>query len=42
VTRFAYALLIGVVGAGIVHIAVLFLLPYMTERDAWTRMAASG
>ena len=42
VTRLAYALLIGVVGAGIVHIAILFLLPYMTERDAWTRMAALG
>ena len=41
-TRFAYALLVGVVGAGIVHIAVLFLLPYMTERDAWTRMAELG
>ena len=41
-TRFAYALLVGVVGAGIVHIAILFLLPYVTERDAWTRMAELG
>ncbi|MGY6708749.1 MAG: DUF1254 domain-containing protein [Rhizobiaceae bacterium] len=41
-TRFAYALLVGVVGAGIVHIAILFLLPYVTERDAWTRMADLG
>lgn len=40
--RFAYALLVGVVGAGIVHIAILFLLPYVTERDAWTRMAGLG
>lgn len=42
VTRFAYALLVGVVGAGIVHIAILFLLPHMTERDAWTRLAELG
>jgi len=42
VTRFAYALLVGVVGAGIVHIAILFLLPYLTERDAWSRMAELG
>ncbi|NMG38975.1 DUF1254 domain-containing protein [Chelativorans sp. ZYF759] len=42
VTRFAYALLIGVVGAGIVHIAILFLLPYLAERDAWSRMAELG
>lgn len=41
-TRFAYALLVGVVGAGIVHIAILFLLPYVTERDAWTRLAGLG
>lgn len=41
-TRFAYALLLGVVGAGIVHIVVLLLLPGMSEKDAWGRLAASG
>ena len=34
-----YAVLVGLVGAGIVHIAVLFLLPTLIERDAWTRLA---
>jgi uncharacterized membrane protein len=42
VTRFAYSLLVGVVGAGIVHIAILFMLPYFTERDAWGQLTAKG
>ena len=37
--RFLYAILLGLVGAGIVHIAVLLLLPTLTERDAWSRLA---
>ncbi|MBO6719139.1 MAG: DUF1254 domain-containing protein [Rhizobiaceae bacterium] len=41
-TRFAHALLLGVVGAGIVHIAVLMLLPYYTERDAWSLLSRSS
>jgi uncharacterized membrane protein len=40
--RLAYALLLGLVGAGIVHIAVLFLLPYYTERDAWSQLSAAS
>jgi uncharacterized membrane protein len=40
--RLAYAVLLGVVGAGIVHIAVLLLLPTYTERDAWTRLAKAA
>jgi uncharacterized membrane protein len=39
VTRLLYALLVGIVGAGIVHIAVLFLLPHFAERDAWSQLA---
>jgi uncharacterized membrane protein len=39
VLRFLYAILLGLVGAGIVHIAVLLLLPTLTERDAWSRLA---
>jgi uncharacterized membrane protein len=35
-TRFLYAILLGLVGAGIVHIAILVLLPRMSERDAWS------
>lgn len=38
--KLAYAILLGVVGAGIIHIVILFLLPRYTERNAWTRLAA--
>jgi uncharacterized membrane protein len=40
--RLAYALLLGLVGAGIVHIVVLFLLPHYTERDAWSQLSAAS
>jgi uncharacterized membrane protein len=39
-TRLVYAILIGLVGAGIVHISILFLLPHFTERDAWSQLSA--
>ncbi|MGE0280209.1 MAG: DUF1254 domain-containing protein [Rhizobiaceae bacterium] len=32
-------MIIGLIGAGIVHIAVLLLLPRMSPRDAWSRLA---
>lgn len=38
--RFAYAFVIGLVGAGIVHIAILLLLPAYSPRDPWTRLVA--
>lgn len=38
----AYAVLVGLVGAGIVHIAVLLMLPSFSERDAWSKLAAAG
>jgi uncharacterized membrane protein len=38
--RLLYAILLGLVGAGIVHIVVLLLLPTLGERDAWSRLAA--
>jgi uncharacterized membrane protein len=38
----AYALLLGAIGAGIVHIAILLLLPMFSERDAWSRLAAAA
>lgn len=41
-TRLLHALLLGIVGAGIVHIAVLFLLPVYTERDAWTQLSQAS
>ena len=34
-----YALLLGLVGAGIVHIVILLLLPEYSDRDAWSRLA---
>lgn len=41
-TRLVHALLLGVLGAGIVHVAILFLLPVYTERDAWTQLSRLG
>ena len=40
--RILYALLLGLLGAGIVHIAVLLLLPSLSDRDAWSRLSAAG
>lgn len=40
--RFLHATLLGLVGAGIVHIVVLFLMPLMSPRDAWTRFEAQS
>lgn len=37
-----YAVLVGVVGAGIVHIAILLMLPSLSERDAWSKLAADA
>lgn len=39
-TRLFHALVLGLVGAGIVHIAVLLLLPRFSERDAWSDLAS--
>jgi len=35
--RLFHAVLLGLVGAGIVHIVVLLLVPEFSERDAWSR-----
>lgn len=40
--RFLHAALLGVVGAGIVHIVVLLLMPIMSPRDAWTKYEAEA
>ena len=40
--RLVYALLLGLVGAGIVHIVVLLLVPSYSQRDAWSTLAAQG
>lgn len=36
--RLVYAVVLGILGAGIVHIATLFLLPELSQRDAWTQL----
>lgn len=38
--RFLYAILLGLVGAAVVHMAVLLLVPIYSERDAWARLAS--
>ncbi len=40
--RLAYAALIALVGAAIVHITVLLLLPHLSGRDAWARLAEAA
>jgi len=40
--RLLYAVAVGLVGAGIVHIVVLLLLPDFSERDAWSRLENRG
>lgn len=37
--RLLHAILLGLIGAGIVHIIVLLLVPQFSERDAWSRLA---
>lgn len=38
-TRLLHALILGVIGAGIIHIAVLMLVPTYTQRDAWSKLS---
>jgi len=40
--RFLWATLLGLVGAGIVHIVVLMLVPQVSERGAWSQLAAAA
>lgn len=40
--RFVHAIILGLVGAGIVHVAVLLLVPQFSERDAWSRLAMAA
>ena len=40
--RWIYALLIGLVGAGIAHIAIILLIPYFSERDSWALVSEVG
>lgn len=40
--KILHACILGLLGAGIVHIAVLLLLPAMSEKDVWSRLADAG
>jgi uncharacterized membrane protein len=40
--KWLYALTAGIVGAGIVHIATLLLIPAVSDIDTWTRLSAFG
>lgn len=37
--KLLYPAILGLVGAGIVHVAILLLLPVISEKDAWSRLA---
>lgn len=38
-SRLVHALVLGLVGAGIVHIAVLLMVPAYSQRDAWSALS---
>lgn len=38
-TRLLYAILLGLVGAGVVHIAILVMVPSYSQKDAWSILA---
>jgi uncharacterized membrane protein len=40
--RIAYALLVGLLGAAIVHIAVILLLPSYAPQEIWTQLGEGG
>ncbi|RJG45905.1 MULTISPECIES: DUF1254 domain-containing protein [unclassified Mesorhizobium] len=40
--RLIHAIILGLLGAGIVHIAVLMMIPDFSERDAWSRLAMAA
>ncbi|MDR7031724.1 DUF1254 domain-containing protein [Mesorhizobium sp. BE184] len=37
--RLLHAIMLGILGAGIVHIVVLFLVPEFSDRNAWSRLS---
>lgn len=38
--KLLYALIVGLVGAGIVHIVSLLLIPVVSDNDAWARLSS--
>ncbi|WP_455478575.1 DUF1254 domain-containing protein [Bartonella sp. B10] len=41
-TRFIYIALLAIIGAIIVHICVLFLIPYYVQNNIWIQLKKSG
>lgn len=41
-SRLVYAIFVGIFGAAIVHIVVLFLVPNYSNQDAWTEIAENA
>lgn len=37
--RFFHACLLGLIGAGIVHISILLLVPFYSQKDAWSALS---
>ncbi|NTS30203.1 DUF1254 domain-containing protein [Phyllobacterium sp. BT25] len=40
--RFLRAILFGLVGAALIHLVVVLLVPYYSDRNSWSRVAAYG
>lgn len=41
-TRLLHAVLLGLIGAGIIHIVILLLLPAYSQRDAWSALSTQS
>lgn len=41
-TRLTYSIILGLLGAGIIHIAILLLVPAFSVRDAWTMLSTQS
>ncbi|MEF2551770.1 hypothetical protein VQ042_10435 [Aurantimonas sp. A2-1-M11] len=42
IARLLYAIVVGLVGAALVHILVIFAMPHLAENNAWGRFARLG
>lgn len=40
--RFLYASLLGLIGAAIIHILVVLLVPYYSDQNAWSQLSKLG
>lgn len=40
--RLLYAVILGLIGAGIVHVAVLLLIPDISDRDVWSKLQSAS